>query len=146
MTRGEIVSIHIAREEGKPAEPQESIEARTDFGLLGDYRSGHNPKRQITLIDESVIADVARTLGHSVHPGASRRQIVVRGLDLNSLLGKTFRLGAITLRGERPCDPCDNMERTIGPGAKAALEGRGGLCCYVVSGGTIQVGDPVNVD
>jgi MOSC domain-containing protein YiiM len=129
-----------------PAEPQSRIETRADFGLVGDYRSGHNPNRQVTLIDEAVVADVAETLGRPVPPGASRRQIMVRGLDLNSLLGKTLKIGPVTLSGERPCDPCDNMERTIGPGAKAALEGRGGLCCHVVSGGVIQIGDWVEVD
>jgi MOSC domain-containing protein YiiM len=35
------------------------------------------------------------------------------------------------------------MEETIGPGAREALEGRGGVRCFVLAGGELRVGDPL---
>jgi MOSC domain-containing protein YiiM len=38
------------------------------------------------------------------------------------------------------------MEDKIGPGARAALGDRGGICARVVEGGTLRVGDAVRVE
>jgi MOSC domain-containing protein YiiM len=37
------------------------------------------------------------------------------------------------------------MEETLGRGAVAAMYGHGGLCCRVLAGGTLSVGDAVIV-
>lgn len=143
MRNGQVVSIHIVRVEAQPAEAYSDVKVLPDFGIEGDYRSGQSPHRQVTLVEEEVLADVGSALGIEVSPGASRRQIMVRGIRLNALLDKTIHIGQVTVRGESLCDPCDNMERTIGRGARRLLEGRGGLCCRVLEGGTLSVGDTV---
>jgi MOSC domain-containing protein YiiM len=71
---------------------------------------------------------------------------MVRGLALNPTVGQTLRVGDLVLDVTELCDPCDNMEDKIGPGARAALGNRGGVCARVVEGGTLRVGDPVRIE
>jgi len=81
-----------------------------------------------------------------VPAGASRRQVVVRGMSLNPTVGKTLRLGHVLVWVTDLCDPCENMERTIGPGARLAMATHGGICARVVAGGILRVGDLVAIE
>jgi len=120
-------------------------EVRANYGIEGDWRSRANTGAQLTLIEEEALYHVERTLGRVVKPGASRRQVVVRGIALNPTVGQRLRVGDLELEVTSLCDPCDNMERTIGPGARAALTDRGGIRTRVLAGGTLRVGDRVTV-
>lgn len=137
----EVVSIHITRQRDGAAEAVAQATVQTNYGLVGDWRSRRNRAGQLTLIEAEVLEEVGRLLGSGVPSGASRRQVVVRGIRLNELLGQRIRLGAIRLFVETPCDPCARMEGTIGEGARKALEGRGGVRCFVMAGGELCVGD-----
>ena len=140
---GEVVSIHIVRHRDGVAEAVDRAMAQTNYGFDGDWRSRRNRSGQLTLIEAEVLEETGRLLGYPVPPGASRRQIVVRGVKLNELIGQRVRIGAVRLFVETPCDPCARMEETIGVGARERLEGRGGVRCHVLRGGEIHVGDPV---
>jgi len=141
---GEVISIHITRERDGVAENVGSATALTNYGLEGDWRSRRNRAGQVTLIEEETLDEVGRLLGYPVSPGASRRQIVMRGVDLNALIGQRIRIGAVRLFVETPCDPCGRMEETIGVGGRQALEGRGGVRCFVLSGGMLHIGDQLS--
>jgi MOSC domain-containing protein YiiM len=141
---GEVVSIHLVRQPHGAAEAVECVLARTNYGLEGDWRSRRNRAGQVTLIEAGVLEEVGRLVGSPLSSGASRRQITVRGIDLNSLIGQRIRIGAVRLLVETPCDPCSRMEETIGVGAREALEGRGGVRCFVLAGGEIRLGDPIS--
>jgi MOSC domain-containing protein YiiM len=143
---GEVVSIHIVPHRDGVAEAVDRAMAQTNYGFDGDWRSRRNRSGQLTLIEAEVLEEVGRLLGYPVPPGASRRQIVVRGVKLNDLIGQRIRIGAIRLFVEASCDPCARMEETIGAGAREALEGRGGVRCHVLRGGEIRVGDPVALE
>ena len=141
---GEVVSIHIARQRNGTAEAVEQATVQTNYGLEGDWRSRRNRNGQLTLIEAEVLDEVGHLLGTPIPSGASRRQIVVRGVKLNDLLNRRLRLGAVRVFVETPCDPCSRMEETIGGGARKALEGRGGVRCFVLAGGELRVGDAVD--
>lgn len=145
MTEGTILSIHIVREPDGPPERVESAAVVTDQGLDGDHRSRTGKSRQLTLIDRAKLDEVAAVLGHPVPEGVSRRQIEISGLDLNTLIGKTLHLGATVVRVDSDCPPCELMETSIGPGARAAMQARAGLCCTVLKGGEIRTGQSVKV-
>jgi len=140
---GEVVSIHLVRHRDGAAEELERAMVHPNYGLEGDWRSRRNRGGQLTLIEAETLEAVGRLLDSPVPPGASRRQIVVRGVNLNDLIGQRIRLGSLRLFVETPCDPCSRMELTIGEGAKVALEGRGGVRCHVLVGGELCVGDPL---
>jgi MOSC domain-containing protein YiiM len=142
----QVVSIHRVAERDGLAVPLEEADVRTDFGLDGDWRSRAGRARQITVIEAEALEHVAAVLGLPVVPaGASRRQVVVRGIRLNDTVGKRLRLGPVLIEVTDRCDPCQNMEVKIGPGAQAALADRGGICGRVLAGGVLRPGDAVAV-
>ncbi|MGD8605502.1 MAG: hypothetical protein PVF49_13120 [Anaerolineales bacterium] len=145
MSEARVESIHVYPVEGGPGQRAPEIEIRTDHGIVGDHRSKPDSKRQLTLIDSAVLDDVARIVGKDIPDGASRRQVRVSGLDLNTTIGKTLTLGDVTIKVETDCPPCNIMETAIGPGARQALQGRAGVCCRVVDGGILREGDPLHV-
>jgi len=142
----EIISIHIVRKQNAPAESCNQVMVRTNFGIEGDYRSGKYQIGQITLVEAEIMDTVSRELGYDIPVGASRRQIMVRGIVVNELIGQNLRLGHILVRVEDKCNPCNNMEKRIGPGAKDAMNGRGGIRCRVIEGGELRVGDKITVE
>ncbi|HEX2514141.1 MAG TPA: MOSC domain-containing protein [Chloroflexota bacterium] len=145
MTTGQVVTIHTVRERDGVAEARPETTVRSDFGLEGDWRSRSGSPRQVTLIDEEWLQATGARLGYPVPPGATRRQVTVRGLPLRDLVGKTLQAGDVLLAVTEPCDPCENMNRKIGEGAREALQGWGGVSARVVQGGTLRAGDAIVV-
>jgi MOSC domain-containing protein YiiM len=150
---GEVVHIHITpRAEGTPA-AVDAVRAEAGKGLEGDryfdhtgtYSDTPGTGREVTLIESETIAAVEAEFGVKLAPGQSRRNITTRGVSLNELVDREFRVGEVVLRGMRLCEPCDYLEKTVGqPGTLKALVHRGGLRCDIVSGGTISVGDEIS--
>jgi hypothetical protein len=112
----------------------------------GTFASGR-PGSALTLVDAAVLESLGRDIDH-------RRNVVVRGANLNALVGRDFKLGEVRCRGRRLCEPCAHLERLNGGGVLRPLVHRGGLRADVVSGGTVRIGDrltpgeltPVSVD
>ena len=120
----------------------ESVRAVAGRGLEGDRHfrpDGARPGQALTLIEAEALEDVGLT-------GAqSRRQVVVRGVRLNDLVGKRFRVGEIECLGVELCEPCLHLQSLTRPGIIDELVHRGGLNADILSGGTIAVGDAVDV-
>ena len=111
----EIISIHVVRNRNNVAESSDHVTVHSNFGIVGDYRSEKFQIGQITLIEAEAIDTMAWKLGHDIPAGASRRQIMVKGIELNELIGQNLRIGQIFVRVEDKCNPCKNMETKIGP-------------------------------
>ncbi|MFP5369748.1 MAG: MOSC domain-containing protein, partial [Actinomycetes bacterium] len=71
---------------------------------------------------------------------ASRRNVLTRGIDVNELVGRTFRIGEVECAGRRLCEPCAHLERLSGPGVLRPLVNRGGLRVDVLGDGEIRIG------
>jgi hypothetical protein len=99
----------------------------------GTFASGR-PGSAVTLVDAAVLDALGRAIDH-------RRNVVVRGTDLNALVGREFTLGEARCRGRRLCEPCAHLDRLNGGGVLRPLVHRGGLRADIVVGGTIRVGD-----
>lgn len=149
--KGRIEGIYVCGEGGEPMTALTSVEAVEGRGLSGDryllgtgYWSGRGSD-PVTLVEAEALESVA--LEPALAPAESRRNLLVRGVRLDGLVGRRFRIGdAVVLEGLRPCDPCRYLETlTERPGLKGALSGRGGLRASVVDGGTIRVGDAVQL-
>ena len=132
-------------------EPVDEAEALPGRGLAGDrYFKGEGtfwkagkPGQDLTLVEAEAIEGLATEHGIELAPAESRRNVLTRGIDLNSLVGERFLVGEVECRGNRLCDPCAHLERLTQPGTRAGLEGRGGLRADIVAGGTIRPGDQV---
>jgi MOSC domain-containing protein YiiM len=149
---GRIESIHIALAAEAVMRGVAEITAIAGVGLEGDrYASGAGsfsakpkPGRQVTLIEAEAIEALERELGLVLAPGDSRRNLVTRGVALNHLVGREFRVGGVRLRGCELCEPCGDLARMTGrPQILPGLVHRGGLRAEILEGGVIRVGDPV---
>jgi MOSC domain-containing protein YiiM len=111
-------------------------------GLEGDrhfHEEGAPPGQALTLVEAEVVREVG------LAPGETRRQLTVRGMKLNDLVGKRFRVGDVECFGVELCEPCSHLEEMTRPGMIKALVHRAGINADIVSGGTIRVGDSVTV-
>jgi MOSC domain-containing protein YiiM len=103
-----------------------------------DYKE--NYKGQITFLSWEVFEAVCQALDAGTKsPGVTRRNVITEGVDLNSLVGKTFTLQGVEFEGVCECKPCYWMDGAIAPGAEQALQGRGGLCARILTDGTLHV-------
>ena len=152
MFKGEVVSIHIAPDEGEPVVEVDQVRAIEGRGLEGDryfIKSGKmsrkdDPGREVTLIEAEAVEALARDYGVELSPGESRRNIMVRGVALNHLRGVEFQVGEAVLRGVKLCEPCGYLEGLTKEGIRAGLKHRGGLNAEIVTGGLIRPGDEVS--
>ena len=140
---GKVIAIHIAAKARQAVQEIATATLVTGKGIEGDRYFGRKPNLNVTLVQEEFLEQAAKEIGVSHRPGMSRRNITVRGVPLNELIGKRFQIGATELEGVSLCEPCRNMERSIGAGAIAALSGRCGIRARVVRGGHIQKGDEI---
>lgn len=140
---GKVIAIHIAARARQVVQEVATVTLVENKGLEGDRYFGRNPKLNVTLVQEEFLEAAALALGVPYRPGMTRRNLTVRGVTLNDLLDKRFQIGAVELEGMSLCEPCRNMEKSIGSGAIAALTGRCGIRARVVRGGQIQKGDEI---
>ena len=147
---GTVETIALAAEAGGPMKEAPSAEALAGRGLPGDrYERGagtfSNPNGRgydLTLVEAEALEELAAG-GVELAPAEARRNLVVRGIALDGLIGKSFRVGSVELFGQRRCEPCAHLERLTVPGVLRGLVHRGGLRADVISGGTIRLWDSV---
>jgi MOSC domain-containing protein YiiM len=143
---GRVDAIYLAPERGAPPAPVERVHAFAGKGLAGDrkfFADGAGPGRALTLIQQEALEAMAAETGIRLAPGASRRQVHTRGIDLNALVGKRFRVGDVECRGVELCEPCTRLESLTQPGVIKGLVHRGGLNADLLSDGEIAIGAPV---
>ena len=103
----------------------------------GSFYKPGKPGQDVTLIEAEALEDVGLTAADS------GRNVVTRGIGLNDLVGKRFRIGDVELRGAELCHPCRTLrDRT---GVFRELVGRGGLCADVLVAGELRPGDEIEV-
>ena len=151
MWQGNVVSIHVAPEAGAPMVSVQDVRAVPGRGLEGDrYYTGRghysgkpsDGGREITLIE----IEAVEALDIKLTPADTRRNIATQGVPLNHLVGTTFRIGTVRLRGTRLCEPCKYLDKQTSPGVMKGLIHRGGLRAQILTEGTIRVGYIVRAD
>ncbi len=146
--QGQLERILLRPERKAPMHRVEQAFVKAGEGLVGDRFQGRkDSKRQITLFQAENLDVLASFMQQdSIDPGLLRRNLIVKGINLHALRGRTFRVGEVLLEGASQCHPCSRMEAILGPGGFNAMRGIGGLCAKVISGGEIRVGDKVYID
>jgi MOSC domain-containing protein YiiM len=152
MNPGHVEAIFLAQPtEGARVEVPAAT-AVAGRGLEGDsYFAGPGTRRptgpgdgrDLTLIEAEALDGLAAEAGIELAPGEGRRNVLTRGVSLNHLVGRRFRVGGVECAGRRLCDPCSHLESLTRPGVLKGLVNRGGLRADILSGGTIAVGDEV---
>ncbi|HWB61346.1 MAG TPA: MOSC domain-containing protein [Chthoniobacteraceae bacterium] len=132
---------------GKPPGENPAIEVQeihcvAGKGIEGDRYFDHkeNYKGQITFFEW----EMYESLVHACEvldkpPSVFRRNVITRGVDLNSLIGKKFEVQGVEFEGAEECKPCYWMDRAFGPTAEWRLRGHGGLRARILTDGTLRV-------
>lgn len=148
---GRVEAIYLTGEAAQELQPVDEVKAVAGIGLEGDryfYKRGtfsHRPMpgREVTLIEAEAIEAARRDYELDVGPADARRNIVTRGVPLNHLVGRKFKVGDATLVGIRLCEPCKHITKLVGGEFTTALKHRGGLRADILEGASIKPGDPV---
>jgi len=124
-----------------PAIEVPEIECVAGHGIRGDrffeYREDY--KGQITFFALEVFDELCRVLElQDCSPLIVRRNVITRGVDLNTLIGEDFEVQGVRFRGTGECRPCYWMDHAIAPGAEEFLKGRGGLRARILSDGVLR--------
>jgi len=146
---GQVEAIFVAAERGELPAPVDRVRAYAGRGLEGNryywVESDAPPGRAVTLIAAEAVDAVAQDGDVSIEPAATRRNVLTRGIDVNELVGKRFRIGDVECEGVELCEPCAHLESMTQPGMIKAFVHRGGLNADILTDGEITVGDPVTV-
>ena len=134
----------------------DTVECVAGRGLRGDRFFDHKEdyKGQITFFAAEIYDDLCATLLPSSDSGSQpstlnslrspppsvfRRNVITRGIDLNTLIGKPFELQGVRFEGMAECSPCYWMDQAFAPGANDFLKGRGGLRARILTDGRLRV-------
>jgi hypothetical protein len=147
---GTVELIALASEAEGPMRSVSTAEAIEGRGLLGDRyerKAGTFSKPggrgyDLTLVEAEALEELSAK-GVELAPIEARRNLVVRGIALDDLIGRRFRVGEVECYGQRRCEPCSHLERLTQPGVLRGLVHRGGLRADVLSSGRIRTGDSV---
>ena len=141
---GRVEGIFLTDTHGVLPEPVESVRALAGRGLEGGrYFDDPDPGRNLTLIAAEALEAFERETGISLSAAESRRNVLTRGIDVNALVGKRFRVGELECYGVELCEPCANLESMTRQGVLKALVHRAGLNADILGDGEIAVGDAV---
>jgi MOSC domain-containing protein YiiM len=148
-------AIYIAPGAGTAMQSVNTVEAMANTGLRGDrYAVAKGYWQaieacQVTLITEQDLRRAGRgrpaELAKRLNSGSHRRNLVVGGIRTRQLEGKIFRIGGAVFRYIKPRPPCGYLEKVEGAGLCKALGRHSGVCVQVVTGGTIAVGDTLEI-
>ncbi len=148
--RGTVEAIALAEHATGGMVSVDRADALAERGLVGDryaakagtFTPADDTARgyDLTLIEAEALDDLVLPGGRRVGYAEARRNIVTRGIDLNSLVGRRFRVGSVECLGQRLAEPCSHLERLTSPGALRGLIHRGGLRADVLSDGEIVTG------
>jgi MOSC domain-containing protein YiiM len=153
MADGNLIGIYIAQRKGHDLHAVTQVEAVAGHGLVGDryflkegtFSTEEGPDREVTLIESEALEGLAREYEITLQPHQARRNLLTRGVALNHLVGKTFSVGPVVLRGIRLCEPCGHLEKLTCKGVAKGLIHRGGLRAQIVTGGKLELGLAVAV-
>lgn len=142
MRQGTIRALRLARPRGEPMLDVEAAVAEAGRGFLGDRHATRRPGhgRQLLLLDEAELAFLG------LPGGVLKENVLLGGIPLESLgAGQRLHLGQeVVVELTEPCIPCWKLDR-IRPGLISEAWGHRGQLARVLEGGTVRVGDPVQL-
>ncbi len=148
---GRVIEIHIAAQSDAPADAKTSVQLEAGHGIVGDRHflpqralaMGDEPRRKedISIISADEIDAFNAQFQLAIPYGEFRRNIITRGIDLNALVGKRFRIGTVLCEGMELCEPCSKLARTVNRLVLPHLVHRAGIRAAVLESGQVAPGD-----
>ena len=150
-----LAAIFTSAASRQPIVSHDSIEVIANVGLADDryatrkgFYSGMSEwDAHVTLIQQEPFDLLAAEHGIILEPKELRRNLVTRGVNLLSLIGREFRVGEqVVLRTRKAWPPCAHIVKFSGrTEIFQYISKHCGIGADVLVGGTIRVGDPITV-
>jgi hypothetical protein len=153
--QGVVAGLHVAPRAMVPVRSVEKVRILERIGIEGDRyarrlgflserieKRGDTPNRLVTLFEAETIEALARDHGVHITAEDHRRNITTRGVPLNHLIGRQFRIGSAILFGTI-ATPCKHLDDLLGFTLINLLANRAGLNAGVVQGGEVCIGDQI---
>ena len=144
---GRVEEINIGPERQLP-QPVERVRALAGRGLEGNryFFDDAPPGQALTLIAAEALEAFRAETGIPLTAAESRRNVLTRGVDVNALVGRRFRIGDVECYGVELCEPCKHLESVTHPGVLRGMVHRAGLNADILTDGEIAVGAAVVAD
>ena len=98
---GVVEQIAISADRDVLPAPVERVRAEAGHGIEGEYHWSPDPApgSSITLIAVEALDGLREDTGIELSHEHSRRNVLTRGIDLNALVGRPVRVGAVECAG-----------------------------------------------
>jgi MOSC domain-containing protein YiiM len=138
-----LIGIATREKKRSPMQTIDSAFISLNKGVENDFR-GKPSKRQVTVMSQMAWLDATASLNANLPWTTRRANLLVDELDLENTSGNTIKIGKVELLITQETDPCERMEEAA-KGLRDALKPkwRGGVCCRVISEGSVTLGDTV---
>jgi len=149
-----VERIFISPKRGVAQAECEHITVQRGMGIPGDRNFGKSTHRgqNLTLVEAEEIELFCAEYSRPPDLSVTRRNLVTRGVRLNTLVNVEFAIGNVRLRGIELCEPCILLGNSLSSEALAPTAvvkywvHRGGLLADVLSSGEIARGDRIETD
>ncbi len=140
--QGTVLALALRPQKGGAMALAERITLTPENGVMGDH--GTSQRRQVTLLDEAAWQTACSEIGAELDWTVRRANILVKGLDLPSLINQKVHIGSALIEVIGEVTPCHLMDE-VHQGLEAALEPdfRGGVYAQVTTEGVVTIGDPI---
>lgn len=142
--QGTLRGIAVRGAQRAPMQERQEAEVTIEQGITADYRG--SGLRQVTFISVEQWQETMAALDADLPWHTRRANLLIDGIDLPDTVGEQIRIGdcLFTIYGET--EPCPRMEE-LQAGLQQALQPdlRAGVWGKVVEGGTLRVGESVQV-
>ena len=143
-----VFKLGITKSNNQKIEEVESIEVLANKGIVGDrhFVDYNDPFCQLSLIESENIDDYNTKFGLNISYIDFRRNIITKGIKLNNLVGKKFKIGNVKVKGIDLCRPCKHLSEILNQDniIKEFLK-KGGLRCQILSSSIIHTGDVIKI-
>jgi len=142
---GKLSGIAIRTGKRRPMQELSEAPVTEERGVADDFR-GRPGQRQVTLLSGEAWRQACSEVGSDLPWTVRRANFLVQDLDLPRAAGAIIEVGSVRLEVTMETDPCSRMDEQC-DGLRAALQPdwRGGVCCRVIAGGRVALGDPVRI-
>jgi MOSC domain-containing protein YiiM len=148
-----VEDIYISKERRKPLQTVETVQLEAGKGIVGDryheqavkqLATGDTVKpNHLSLIAKEELDAFLANNNAQIPYRDFRRNILTRGIDLNSLVGTKFRVGDALCQGIEYCEPCAFLAATVHRAVLPELQEKAGLRAIILEDGNLEVGSSI---
>ena len=144
----EVLKLGVTENSNQKIKEVKTINVLANKGIIGDrhFQEINDPYNQISLIESESIDNYNIKFGLNISYIDFRRNVITKGVRLNDLVGKKFKVGAVALVVIDLCRPCKHLSENLNQNniIKEFLR-NGGLRCQILSSAKINVGDQIQL-